>query len=760
MRLTFMQQSWLLAFTLGLSGMSGAPRVLATQADNTAINFVSDTAGPTSFIHQLNYTVNPVANLTSVRFTIAPRAGSVTRALSANYPSAYLTSRGFLSSNSLTVPVFGLYDSSTNSVTVSFTFTDNSSKSEMRSVTTAAYSDPCGYKNPIIVQSRTTSTSVSYDYMLLKDACSADSPAVMDSDGALRWVGDAGVASFSDAFYDNAFYVGNDTQLLRIELDGAVSVENDYSDIGVTGFHHNIDPGKYGLLLCVDTQTDTESVILEVDKTGSLIKEFNMADIISAAMTAGGDDPSTFVVRSQDWFHNNANTYRRSDDTLIVSSRENFVIAVDYQTSKIKWILGDPTKAWYQYPSLRAFALSVPAPGVTPIGEHSVSITADDKLLLFDNGRNSLHHTPAGANRTYALPRKYALNLTNGTATEVFQYDQHIISDVCSSVYEDAPNNYLIDYAVSGGLGTANPNAELVGLQSDGSKVFDYKYPTHICDEVFNAIPLHFESLSLAPEMATFPGTLRNVSARGTVGTGENVMIAGFIVTGSANKEVIVRGLGPSLAQFGLNPVIADPIISLFQGNQFLMTNDDYVADAELARTGLTPTNPKESAIVTTLNPGVYSVILGNQAGAIGVGLVEVYEITTNGSQLVNVSARGKVESGNNVLIGGFIVGNGSIEVAARAIGPSLSNQGVMNPLADPALGLYNANGALIASNRNWKDSQQTELTSIGLTPSDDKEAALLTILDAGAYSVIVTNDSGTSNGEGIALLEIFNVGQ
>jgi arylsulfate sulfotransferase len=332
--------------------------------------------------------------------------------------------------------------------------------------------------------------------MLLKDSCSNSSPAIMDTDGALRWVGTAGVSTSSSAFFDNAIYIAPGTQLLRNELDGTVSLVRDYSGIGVIDFHHNIDRGKSGLLVEVDTTTDIESVILEVDKAGQVRKTWNMALIIANAMRAAGDDPSGFVRRGEDWFHNNAATYRRSDDSLIVSSRENFVIALDYQSGAIKWILGDQTKAWYQYPSLRQYALTVPAGGVAPIGQHAVSITYNDKLLLFDNGFPSFNQTPPGSKRTFAAPRKYALNLNTRVAQQIFSDQRPIISEICSSVYEDAPNNYLVDYAVAGGYQSGASFAEILGLQANGKRAFDYKYPTTFCDEIFNAFPIHLEQLS------------------------------------------------------------------------------------------------------------------------------------------------------------------------------------------------------------------------------------------------------------------------
>jgi arylsulfate sulfotransferase len=466
-----------------------------SQADETSI-FGAGRISINPFIRHLKFKVNPIANLKSVQFTVQPKPGSVTRPISATYSSSYLSQRGYLdAAGNLVVPVFGLYDDFTNTVTLNYGFWDDSLKQRLFSLPTPAYSDPCGYKQGTVVQARTRSTTLSYDFMLLKDNCSHASPAIMDTDGALRWVGTAGAANVASAFFDDAIYIGSGTQLVRNELDGTARPVHDYSGIGVIYLHHNIDPGKSGLLLEVDTKTDFESVILEVDTAGNVRKKWNMALIIANAMRAAGDDPSRFVRRGEDWFHNNAATYRANDDSLIVSSRENFVIALDYQSGAIKWILGDPSKAWYQYPSLRQYALTVPEGGVAPIGQHAISITGSDRLLLFDNGLPSFSQTPIGSGRKFAVVRKYVLDLELRTARQIFGYWRPTISEICSSVYEDAPGNYLIDYAVAGGFRN-NPFAEIVGRQPGGITVFDYKYPTHLCDEIFNALPIHLERLS------------------------------------------------------------------------------------------------------------------------------------------------------------------------------------------------------------------------------------------------------------------------
>ena len=284
-----------------------------------------------------------------------------------------------------------------NNVTLTYFFTDNTSQPDAVNVSTPAFTTACGYTSQLVIQPRTGSTALSYDYMLIKNICGGAGPVIIDTDGKVRWIGTAGVADHSATLFQNSVYLGHGSQLYRIELDGTFTILDDYSNIGVVDFHHNADFGKRGILLEIDTASQVEAIDIEVDGLGNLLKTWNLADIISAAMTAGGDDPSQFVQSApNDWFHNNSVTYKRSDDSLIVSSRENFVIALDYTSNAIKWILGDTTKHWFQFPSLASYSLSLGANTLPPIGEHALSITKDDNLLLFDNGKNSNNHSPAG----------------------------------------------------------------------------------------------------------------------------------------------------------------------------------------------------------------------------------------------------------------------------------------------------------------------------------------------------------------------------
>ena len=245
---------------------------------------------------------------------------------------------------------------------------------------------------------------MSYDYIFDRSACGDFSPVILDTDGNLRWVSTLATESAlfaSSTFFDNAVYVTQGPRLYRIELDdGSFSLLQDYSSLDVINLHHNIDPGKNGVLIEPDTQDWFESVIMEVDKTdGHVLKTFNMADIISQAMIAGGDDPNQFVFHSPtDWFHNNGAAYNRADDSVIISSRENFLICLDYETRAIKWILGDPTKKWYQFPSLRRYAMTVEPGSLPPIGQHAPSITFDQGLWSSTMAKLAFFTTLQGLN--------------------------------------------------------------------------------------------------------------------------------------------------------------------------------------------------------------------------------------------------------------------------------------------------------------------------------------------------------------------------
>ena len=254
---------------------------------------------------------------------------------------------------------------------------------------------------------------------------------------------------------------------------------------------------------------------------------------------------------------------------------------------------------------------------------------------------------------------------------------------------------------------------------------------------------------------------LLNISTRMHVQTGDNVLIGGFIITGNDAKKVILRAIGPSLTQFGVVDALADPVLELHGSDGSVITSNDNwkeTQESEIDATGLAPTEDAESAILMTLAPDAYTAIVSGKDGTSGVGLVEGYDLDQAAdSQLGNISTRGFVETGSNVMIGGFILGNGSgtTNILVRAIGPSLSLVGVSGALADPTLELHDANGALINSNDNWKESQQAEIEATGLAPQDDLESAVLVTVATDAYTAIVVGKDG---GTGVALVEVYRL--
>lgn len=456
----------------------------------------AQTPGSTPFIDYISATVTQ-GTLTNVVFSVVPKTGSYTRPMTASISAASLAARGGMSGNNLLIPVFGLYAGATNTVNLVFSFADGSISQVNVPVTTPAYQFPCGITSGSIIQNRHATSDLSFDYFLLKDFCSTTAPAIVDTDGNIRWVGSVSNASLSSIFYNNGIYVSDGaTGVDRLELYGGSSKIGDYANIGVTYTgHHNYDRGRDGIVLDVNTTTETEATNLEINPvTGAVLNEWDLGAIISAAMKAGGDDPTQFVLPvGTDWFHNNATTYNPADNTLIVSSRENFVIDVDYDTppdgiKKIHWILGDTTKHWYQFASLRKFALQLGPNTLPPIGQHAVSIDSSGNLGLFDDGEGSFTQVPAGISRTYSAARTYQINTTAMTATSVLTYSPtpSLFSYVCGSAYQSG-TSYLVDFPAANDIQTT----VLQGLGTLGNVVFDFRIPDiDVCGSGWNAEPI------------------------------------------------------------------------------------------------------------------------------------------------------------------------------------------------------------------------------------------------------------------------------
>lgn len=296
-------------------------------------------------------------------------------------------------------------------------------------------------------------------------------------------------------------------------------------------------------------------------------------------------------------------------------------------------------------------------------------------------------------------------------------------------------------------------------------EVQTFPTPTPTPQPTATPTPTPTPTPTATPTPTPTPARSLNISTRARVQTGDNVMIGGFILTGNTPRKVILRALGPSLQSFGLTGLLADPTLELRGPNgSLILTNNDWRENSDQAlliqASGIPPQNDLESAIVATLSPAGYTAIVRGNASGTGLGLVEVYDLdSSSNSKLANISTRAFVETGNNVVIGGFILGGteGSPKIIIRAIGPSLAQLGIANPLADPTLELRDGNGQLIAFNDNWRDNpaQAALIIAAQVEPRNDLEAAIAATLLPGPYTAIV---AGRNGGVGVGLIEVYNL--
>jgi hypothetical protein len=245
--------------------------------------------------------------------------------------------------------------------------------------------------------------------------------------------------------------------------------------------------------------------------------------------------------------------------------------------------------------------------------------------------------------------------------------------------------------------------------------------------------------------------------------TGNDVLIGGFIIQGTTAKTVVVRARGPSLQSAGINNFLANPTMELVRSSDgvVIATNDDWQSAANAAAissSGFAPSNNAESAVLMTLAPGAYTAIVSGVGSTTGVALIEVFEVDAQTNPLINISTRGRVQTGNDVMIAGLIIQGATPQtVVVRARGPSLAAAGIANPLADPTLTLVrSSDNAVIATNDNWQTAANAaQITASGFAPSNNAEAAIQMTLAPGAYTAIV---QGVSNGTGVAIVEVFAV--
>lgn len=275
---------------------------------------------------------------------------------------------------------------------------------------------------------------------------------------------------------------------------------------------------------------------------------------------------------------------------------------------------------------------------------------------------------------------------------------------------------------------------------------------------------------------ATGASVLANLSSRAQVlGGNDDVLITGFIITTDDSatpgagtpptKEIVMRGLGPSLSVAGqpLGNTLFDPTLTLHDANGMqIAANDNWMQNSQadqdiITASGLAPANPREAVIVANLPEGQYTAVLRGASNGNGLALEEIYDINEgNGLKTANLSARAMVGPGENALISGMIIeGSEDKRTLIRGLGPSLANA-VPDPLPDPELMAYDANGTLVETNNSWMNSPEAaDITNSGLAPGDPKEAVIDRVFAPGSYTVVLTG-VGTDV-TGTALIEVYD---
>lgn len=417
----------------------------------------------------------------------------------------------------------------------------------------------------------------------------------------------------------------------------------------------------------------------------------------------------------------------------------------------------------------------------------AVAATADGTVYVADTGNETIRKiTPAGVVTTFAgYPRSTgsvdgtgsAARFYLGSSTGCYQTCGFVgVSTVRGGIAVDGGGNVYVGDTVNNTIrkitsaGEVTTIAGLVGYPgarwfSDGAgSAAHFNHPNglfvdgggriYVADTGNNTIRIGGPT-AVAQSL--------NIATRARVQSGDNVLIAGFIVTGSVSKKVALRAIGPSLANSNVQGFLPDPTLELrdARGSQQGINDDwkDASNAAELQAAGLAPSNDLEAAFIAKLAPNQsYTAIVRGKGSDAGIALVEVYDLNpTADSIVVNLSTRGFVDKGDNVIIGGFILGgaSGADKVVVRALGPSLTQFGVGKALPDPTLELRDGNGALVALNDNWKDTDQAAVEATGLAPSNELESAIVKTLPPGRYTAIV---AGKGGGNGVGLVEVYNL--
>jgi len=434
-----------------------------------------------------------ISEITKISYEIEPKTYAIAEPINVTYSAESIKRKKYYDAELkiLSLPVFGLYSNYNNSVEIEFTFQDDSEYSFYETITTEQYVDPNSaydHITKIILPDEQNTPNFSYFY--LKSSYN-NTPVILDIDGEVRWIVPFHTSSRSSLFVKNMFVIADKSNIYSVSLDGSFqTAQLTGGNLQNVYFHRNLDPGKFGILAelngTINSVKKENDYLVDMTTTGKVIKEWDISEIFSSYMLNFGDDPSNFVIKGSDWFHINAAHYDKSDDSILLSSRENFVAKIDYKTGTLKWLLGDETKHWYvDYPSLQALSLTL-GNGDKPIGQHALSIANNGDLLLFNDGLGSRNHDPRGNLLPFSKAVKFSIDeLTQSTAIS-WEYDAGIFSDICSSVYQAPAGDYLVTYAVA----KARTLAIIQIINENQDKLFEIQMPTIECSTAWNGVPI------------------------------------------------------------------------------------------------------------------------------------------------------------------------------------------------------------------------------------------------------------------------------
>lgn len=410
--------------------------------------------GPIPYSSYAELTLGRAEPISSVTFRVDSKPGARAAPVEVTYSRSYLVREGALDEvrGTVQLTVFALYPDHPNvvSLRVAYPLADPLE----RTFTVVTPADPRAQSASPFV-SASVQPGLGLSYMFLQRL---EGPMLVDIDGQVRWLPpESPDAGFPFAFDSKGLVLGSlyDASVRRISWLGT-TLEGSLTDTRCLTSHHNIEPGKTGLFNTVSfddgVNMHPESVLAEMTDLGTVTRIWEFDRIFADRITASGEDPALLVQNGVDWFHMNSAIYDASDDSIIASSRENFIVKVDYTTGAIKWILGNPNKLWFtSYPhSLQPLALRVI--GTPPIGQHALSVSADGTLVTcFNNGMENVVLPSVGDSTGRSSASVYRIDLPTRTATQILALDggEPTFAAFCSSAYPTAAGNMLATFSMT-----------------------------------------------------------------------------------------------------------------------------------------------------------------------------------------------------------------------------------------------------------------------------------------------------------------------